>query len=241
MLFKVFPENHRVSLQVWDASLKCGEWTFLSGIGCLVNRKRAMVTITEYGRKALSQNPRQTDIKFLSSFPKYLEYKTCTAQQNTAGETPFPKHQEYNRAANGQKYRLLENEISGGTPHDVVMSGYKSIRNRVESELLEKITGNSPEFFESLVLELIRKMGYGIEHEVRGGSCDGGVDGIILEDKLGFGEIYFQARGGSGTVPIHQIRDFAGVLTRKKSRDFMRNQKIRSNLGTNGWVKRDYA
>jgi restriction system protein len=109
-------------------------------------------------------------------------------------------------------------EVSEQSPEDMIISGHKSIRRNIESELLEKINNNSPEFFESLVLELIRKMGYGINHKVLGRTGDGGIDGVIQEDKLGFDEIHFQAKRWKGTVPIHQVRDFAGALMAKKSK-----------------------
>ena len=51
-----------------------------------------------------------------------------------------------------------------------------------------------------------------------GHTRDGGIDGVVREDKLGFNKIYFQAKRWKGTVPIHQIRDFAGALMSKKSK-----------------------
>ena len=113
---------------------------------------------------------------------------------------------------------IIDGGDSGQSPEEMIISGYKNIKENVKHELLEKINSNSPDFFERLVLELVRKMGYGINHEVLGHTGDGGIDGVIREDKLGFNEIYFQAKRWKGTVPIYQIRDFAGALMSKKSK-----------------------
>ena len=110
-----------------------------------------------------------------------------------------------------------EKEISEQSPEDMMISGHVSIRESVEKELREKINSNTPSFFESLVLELVSKMGYGVDSHVVGRTGDGGIDGIIREDKLGFDEIYLQAKRWKGTVPIHHVRDFAGALMAKKS------------------------
>ena len=166
----------------------------------LVNREKGIVSITDDGKRILEQNPIQIDRKFLHTIPKYQEF--------------------YNKMMEKRKERSQEEveEISEQSPEDMIISGHKTIRRNVENDLLEKINDNTPEFFESLVLELIRKMDYGIDHKVLGRTGDGGIDGVIKEDKLGFDEIYFQAKRWKGTVPIHQVRDFAGALMAKKSR-----------------------
>ena len=54
-----------------------------------------------------------------------------------------------------------------------------------------------PGFFEQLVVNLLLKMGYGYDESsgiVVGKSHDGGIDGIINEDKLGLDLIYVQAK-----------------------------------------------
>jgi restriction system protein len=53
--------------------------------------------------------------------------------------------------------------------------------------------------FERLVVEVIVKMGYGGTRQdggkAMGKGGDGGIDGIIKEDKLGLDAIYIQAKG----------------------------------------------
>ncbi len=89
--------------------------------------------------------------------------------------------------------------------------------------LIERVHAQSPEFFESLVIDLLLAMGYGQRREDLarrlGKSGDGGVDGVLLEDELGLNRIYFQAKRykPAGTVPISAIRDFTGSLESKKA------------------------
>ncbi len=106
-----------------------------------------------------------------------------------------------------------EEETETQTPSELIDSGYKLIRADLAQELLSKLRINSPAFFESVVLKLLSHMGYG-EGEVRGRSGDGGVDGVIYQDKLGLDKIIFQAKrfDGSNTVTASMIRDFVGTL-----------------------------
>ena len=107
------------------------------------------------------------------------------------------------------------------TPDESIQDSYKMLCSSLAKELLGIIKEHSAEFFESLVVDLLIKMGYGgsrIEAgQVVGKSGDGGIDGIIKEDKLGLDVIYIQAKRYEGAVPIKEVRDFAGALTLKKS------------------------
>lgn len=104
------------------------------------------------------------------------------------------------------------------SPEDMMDEGYKMIKNNVKNELEEKIKTITPSFFEELVVELIRKMGYGISHNVTGQPGDGGIDGIIEEDKLGFDKIYIQAKRWERTVSEPELRSFVGALQSKQSK-----------------------
>ena len=107
------------------------------------------------------------------------------------------------------------------TPEESIQDSYNMLCSDLAKELLGIIKEHSPAFFESLVVDLLIKMGYGgsrIEAgQVVGKSGDGGIDGIIKEDKLGLDVIYIQAKRYDGAVPIKEVRDFAGALTLKKS------------------------
>jgi restriction system protein len=90
-------------------------------------------------------------------------------------------------------------------------------------EIPKKIICCSPSFFESLVVDLLINMGYGGSKkdagEAIGRSGDGGIDGLIKEDKLGLDTIYIQAKKYDNTsIPISDVRDFAGSLLSKKAK-----------------------
>lgn len=72
------------------------------------------------------------------------------------------------------------------------------------------------------MVDLIVGMGYGGSRKdagtAIGKSGDGGIDGIIKEDKLGLDQIYIQAKRWENTVPVKEIRDFAGSLLQRKAR-----------------------
>jgi restriction system protein len=87
--------------------------------------------------------------------------------------------------------------------------------------LLENVKACSPKFFEQLVVELLVKMGYGGSQRdaarAVGQSGDGGIDGIIDEDRLGLDTIYIQAKRWEGPVGRPEIQKFAGALMGKKA------------------------
>ncbi|MGI0057558.1 MAG: restriction endonuclease [Nitrosarchaeum sp.] len=171
---------------------------YLKKAGLLIDPRRGYTKITSEGLNVLKQDIRKIDIEFLSKYPQFIEF--------------------YSKKKTDQSVNVVTAETTSKTPEDMVIEGYETYRGSIEKEILEKIGKNSPSFFESLVLELIQKMGYGVNREVLGRTGDGGIDGVIREDRLGLDEIYFQAKRWKGTVPIHQIRDFAGALMSRKSK-----------------------
>ena len=95
---------------------------------------------------------------------------------------------------------------------------YQDIREKVAEDLLQQIKANSPAFFENLVIELLVKMGYGgsrEDAETVGRSGDGGIDGIINQDRLGLDVVYVQAKRWDSNVGSPQIAGFAGALAGK--------------------------
>lgn len=90
-------------------------------------------------------------------------------------------------------------------------------------ELLGRVHVQPPEFFERLVIDVLLTMGYGTERsdtaQRLGRSGDGGIDGVIALDELGFDLIYIQAKRlkPGVPVPISAIRDFAGSLESRQA------------------------
>ena len=112
----------------------------------------------------------------------------------------------------GKPYVLAETGPPFGESIEKI---YQQIRAKVAEDLLQQIKANSPAFFEKLVIDLLVKMGYGGSREdaqTVGRSGDGGIDGVINEDRLGLDVIYVQAKRWAGKVGEPPIRDFVGAL-----------------------------
>ena len=93
----------------------------------------------------------------------------------------------------------------------------------LQRELIGRIHAQTPDFFERLVIDVLLAMGYGSDRaemaRCLGRTGDGGIDGIITLDELGFDSICIQAkRLKPGTaVPIGDVRDFAGSLEARRA------------------------
>ncbi len=110
-----------------------------------------------------------------------------------------------------------DNQMAKGSIED----NYQEIRKQLAQELLEQIKEKSPRYFENLVVDLLVKMGYGASREdaeAVGGSGDGGIDGVIKNDKLGLDVIYVQAKRWENSVGEQPVRDFVGALHGKRAR-----------------------
>ena len=107
-------------------------------------------------------------------------------------------------------------------PEESIEQNYHTIQKKLAADLLEKIKNNTPGFFEKLVIDLLVKMGYGGSREdagrAVGQSNDGGIDGIINEDRLGLDVVYVQAKRWEGNVSRPEIQKFAGALQGQRAR-----------------------
>ncbi|KLT68713.1 restriction endonuclease [Flavobacterium sp. ABG] len=106
----------------------------------------------------------------------------------------------------------------GSTPQEKLYASFSNIRNSIYDEILTTILSKTPTAFEKLVVQLLQKMGYGGEVKNSGivtqRSNDGGIDGIIKEDILGFGRINIQAKRYKLDTVIgrEEIQKFVGAL-----------------------------
>jgi len=104
-------------------------------------------------------------------------------------------------------------EIINSSPQDLIDTGFSQIEKEVKNDLLEKLKTIDPYYFEKVILILLKKMGYG-EFIETSKSGDGGIDGIINEDKLGLDKIYIQAkRFNENKVREKDIRNFIGAMS----------------------------
>lgn len=115
----------------------------------------------------------------------------------------------------------IQNTSHVASPDDRLGEALKELRQAAESELLELLSTVSPSFFETIVLDLLHRMGYGTNRndlQRVGGSGDGGIDGIISLDRLGLEKVYVQAKRWQGTVGRPDLQGFYGALAGHKAR-----------------------
>lgn len=170
--------------------------------GLLETPKRGIYRVTERGLETFRRNPSSINLKYLQQFPEYEAFR----------KTHRPRPESTVEAENGQ----------AGTPEEALESAHEKIRDSLAVEILQKLKSCSPSFFERLVVEVIVKMGYGGTRQdagkAIGKSGDGGIDGIIKEDKLGLDTIYIQAKRWENTVGRPEIQKFVGALTGQRAR-----------------------
>lgn len=178
--------------------------THLKKAGLLEYPQRGYFQITERGLEVLQENPSDINIRFLKRYPEFVEFRQ--SHQTNDGIDII----------NGEEDEL--------TPEEALENAYLKIREDLAEELLETIIKSSPAFFEKLVIELLVAMGYGGTQRdaarAVGGVGDGGIDGIIDEDRLGLETIYIQAKKWQpdSRVSRPQIQSFVGALTGNNAR-----------------------
>jgi len=107
------------------------------------------------------------------------------------------------------------------SPDDRLGEALAELRQAAATELLETLAHVSPSFFETIVLELLHRMGYGASRadlQQVGGSGDAGIDGIISLDKLGLEKVYVQAKRWQSTVGRPDLQAFYGALAGQKAK-----------------------
>ena len=108
------------------------------------------------------------------------------------------------------------------TPEQALHASYQTLQRSLAADLLDQVKQASPEFFEQLVVEVLVGMGYGGSRQEAGKAIgrtgDGGIDGIINEDRLGLDSIYIQAKRWANTVGRPEIQRFAGAMAGKHAR-----------------------
>ena len=114
----------------------------------------------------------------------------------------------------GVEETVQPGETNGVTPDEQVAALHGELDDKLADELLDNVRNISPDQFERLMVSLLEKMGYG-KGRVVGRSGDGGIDGIINQDRLGLEKVYIQAKRWQSTVGEPEIRMFSGSLQAK--------------------------
>jgi restriction system protein len=173
--------------------------------------RRGFFRITPRGREVLANPPARLEAAFLRT--NYQEFRDFVAPKQTEdlpGDQPLEAERE----------RQIQQQTA--TPEESLEAAYQNLRHAVESELLERVTACSPAFFERVVVQLLVAMGYGgtlrDAGTAIGGTGDGGIDGVINEDRLGLDVVYVQAKRWEATVGRPEIQRFAGALQGQRAR-----------------------
>ena len=176
---------------------------YLRKSGFLESTRRGRFKITERGQEILRSCPARIDVKFLMK----------------NGDAEFREFHRPSRPDGNHEEPGIE---TVRTPREIMDAGYQEMRRDLSQEIIKRIKSSSPRFFEHLVVELLVAMGYGGSRkdagEAVGQSGDGGVDGIIKEDRLGLDVIYLQAKRWEGTVGRPIVQAFAGSLEGHRAR-----------------------
>lgn len=175
--------------------------TYLHRAGLLTRPKRGHYKITDAGLEVLNSSPEALNIKYLERFPEYMEWKNSFSGTSKTDE---------------------KDDGEDRTPEETLDMSYLKIRRQLIADLLDQVKSGTPEFFESLVVQLLVAMGYGGTMKdagmAVGKSGDEGIDGIIKEDRLGLDVIYLQAKKWDSTVGRPEIQKFVGALQGKRAK-----------------------
>ena len=180
---------------------KAGEPLILNRIGWakaylkagkfVIQPERAMVQITDKGKQMLQKG--SLTLSELRNDPDYIESQKIKEQNKSITEP--------------------DDQFENSTPEDLIDKGFHVLDKEVKDELLDKLKTINPYYFEKVILILLKKMGYGDFVETPK-SGDGGIDGIINQDKLGLEKIFIQAkRYAENKVREKEIRNFIGAMS----------------------------
>ncbi|MGD9614089.1 MAG: winged helix-turn-helix domain-containing protein [Alphaproteobacteria bacterium] len=168
--------------------------------------QRGRFKITNRGQEVLSARPHRIDNALLQQYSEFIEFR-----RRTPGSTETPLAGD------------VEIEANSATPDELLRSTMKQIEEALKKDLLDRVIASPPAFFEKLIVTLLLSMGYGGSREeagqVIGRSGDGGIDGVIDQDRLGLDRVYIQAKkyvpGNAVSEP--EIRAFSGSLGAAKA------------------------
>lgn len=177
---------------------------YLCQAGLLASQGAGRFRITERGREVLRDPPARIDDNFLRQYPEFVESKTGKAGTRRTRRAQEPATKDR------------------GTPEEALEEAEAEMRARLASDLLARVKSSAPSFFERVVVDLLVRMGYGHSGErageVVGRSGDGGIDGIISQDRLGLDVVYVQAKRWDGTVGRPEVQKFVGALHGRRAK-----------------------
>lgn len=176
--------------------------SYFKQAGLVENTRRGFFKISQRGLDLLKTNPKKINIKLLEQYPEFIEFRNVRKDIN-------------------EIQPVIIEETEKQTPEEQLENAYKTLSDGLASEIIQLVKSCSPSFFERLVVELLLAMGYGGTRvgagRAIGQSGDGGIDGIIDEDRLGLDSIYIQAKRWEGVVGRPEIQKFVGALSGQRA------------------------
>lgn len=164
----------------------------------LESSRRGYFKITQRGLELHGRGHQRIDIRVLNQYPEFVEFHKAKVAKEE------------------------EVEPASETPEETLEKSYQSIRSDLAGQMMQRISSNTPQFFERLVVDLMVAMGYGGSRadagKSIGGTGDEGIDGIIKEDRLGLDLVYLQAKRWEGTVGRPEVQKFVGALHGKRAK-----------------------
>lgn len=174
---------------------------YMTKAGLLDSPRRGVFVASPAGRALLNTRPSRIDVDTLKGYPAFSDY-----------------YRQFNASTEPDLKPAAESaQASPATPEEQIDAAHSVLAAALKADLLQRVLEQSPSFFERLIVELLVAMGYGGSHDNAarqlGQSGDGGIDGVIDEDRLGLDRIYVQAKRYSSTaVGRPEIQGFVGSL-----------------------------
>ncbi|WP_025884714.1 restriction endonuclease [Asaia prunellae] len=178
---------------------------YLSKAGLVTSPRRGRFIATDTGRTLLATHPSQLGVNELKGYQSFNDFYN--------GQKPS----EEDSASTAFTPAVNVCHVETDTPEERIEAAYQAMESALRAELLDRIIQNSPAFFERLIVDLLLAMGYGGSQRSAaaqlGRSGDGGVDGVINEDRLGLDRVYVQAkRYTDSVIGRPDVQAFVGSL-----------------------------
>ncbi|WP_435020594.1 restriction endonuclease [Tundrisphaera sp. TA3] len=176
--------------------------THMKMAGLIENPNRGQVRLSDLGRSILAEKPTSIGMKSLRRYPSYLAFigKSQPDPEVVIDDT------------------VIEEKA---TPLELIDAAYRTLRQATTEDLVSRLKSSSPAFFEDVVVRLLMAMGYGGvagQGTVTGKSGDGGIDGVIQQDKLGLDIVCIQAKRWDGPVGRPVVQGFVGSMDYVKAK-----------------------
>jgi restriction system protein len=174
---------------------------YLVRAGLLASPSRGVTEITPRGEELLTTQAERIDLSVLDQFPEFREFRQ--------------RKPEVSQGASGPPSQMASDDE---TAEERLEAAHEELEAALAEELLARLLARDDVFFENVVLDVLVGMGYGGSKreaaERVGRSGDGGIDGVIREDRLGLDAIYVQAKKWNPDrhVGPREVREFIGAL-----------------------------